>query len=49
MCEFNRNSVVNKLKIKTEFTAIKTELFLKMLKSITQSAYAKSTLNKYKE
>jgi len=49
MCEFDRNNVVNELKEKIELTVMKIELFFKMLKFITQSVYAKSTLSKYKE
>ncbi len=49
MCESDRNDVVNKLKEKTKLTVVKTELFLKMLKSVTQSVHAKSMLSEYKE
>ncbi len=49
MCKSDRNSVVNELKKKIKFTAVKTELFFKILKSVTQSVHTKSMLNKYKE
>ncbi len=35
MCKSDRNDVVNELKEKTELTVVKTELSLKMLKSVT--------------
>jgi len=35
MCESDRNDVVNKLEEKTELIVVKTELSLKMLKSVT--------------
>ncbi len=49
MCKSDRNDVVNELKEKTELTVMKTELFLKMLKSVTQLAHTKSMLSEYKE
>ncbi len=49
MCKSDRNDVVNEFKEKTKFTIMKTELFFKILKSITQSVYTKSMLSKYKE
>ncbi len=35
MCESDRNDVVNKLEEKAELIVVKTELSLKMLKSVT--------------
>ncbi len=49
MYKSDRNDVVNELKKKTKLIVMKTELFFKMLKSITQSVHAKFTLSKYKE
>jgi len=49
MCKSDRNSVVNELKEKTELIVMKTELFLKILKFVTQLAYTKSMLSEYKE
>ncbi len=49
MCKSDRNDVVNELKEKTELTVVKTELSLKILKSVTQSAHTKSMLSEYKE
>ncbi len=49
MCKSDRNDVVNEFKKKIKLTVMKTELFLKILKSVTQSVYVKSTLSKYKE
>ncbi len=49
MYKSDRNDVVNKFKEKIELTIMKIELFLKILKFITQSVHTKSMLSEYKE